>query len=205
MPLPGGTKYTISGPLHDALVTILQRGPQRLMDFLDASELAGADSGEVGTAAQRLVAAGYCMLALTGEVRAPLRVLTGELSYSNAFNRALVTQASQNFWRATLASPLTGGGAMALLPMEAIFLEVLMAIGPDNIATVTKGRLGESDRRFAMDGKSVAARDVDIKTIRAALARFRASKLNNLFRFAILESPRADLALEGADDVFEFE
>ena len=205
VPLPGGTKYTLSGPLHSALLTVMQRGPQRLADIYAAKELEGADAGEVATAAKRLIATGYCILALSGDVRAPLRVLTGELSYSNAFNRALVAQAANNFWRATLACQLTGGGMMSLLPMEAIFLDVLMAIGPDNIATVAKGRLEESNKKFSMDGKVVAARDVDLKTIRAALARFRSTKLNNLFRFAVLESPRADLTLEGADDVFEFE
>ena len=205
VPLPGGGAYKLSGPVHSAVLNVLAEGPKRVADLLGTSELKNADPEEVAIAAQRLVAAGYCILALTGEVRAPLRVLSGELAYSNGFNRALVAQASQHLWRVTLPSPVTGGGAVTLMPMESVFLHLLMTMGSDNIATAAKGHLEGIDKTFVMDGNSVAARDLDLKTIRTALTRFRTAKLANLFRFAIVESPRADLSLEGSDDVFEFE
>ncbi|MEM7226510.1 MAG: class I SAM-dependent methyltransferase [Pseudomonadota bacterium] len=205
VPMPGGGRRELKGPLYAAVNAMLGAEPQNLATLLARKELAAAKPEQITASVQRLMAAGACMLSCSAEVRAPLRVLTGELTFTSAFNEALVRMAAQHLRRVTLASPVTGAGAVQLLPMEAVFVDLIMTLGPDNIVTATKARLEDIQLTFSLDGKAVAARDVDLKTIRAALNHFRSGKLISLFRYAIIESPRSDLMLEGADDAFEFD
>ena len=202
--LPGGTKYRLEGALYEGLVKALEQGPARLVDLCQLESLQSFTAEETTQGVHRLVAGEHSILIQSADVRAPLRVLSGGLSMPGALNRALVRQAADRLWRVTLGAPLAGGGAVALMPMEAVFLDLLLSQGPDNIATAAQARLKESTQPFIIDGKQVPAHDIDGKLVQQALGQFKHGKLNNLFRFGILESPRTDLTLEDADDGFEF-
>jgi SAM-dependent methyltransferase len=180
----GVVTSTVQGPLYQTLLDVLGRRSLKLSEILADGRLTGTAQAEIARAVDAGVAMGLfdvtaCPVADSDSD------LSGRVTVSHAFNRAVLAADSLGGRALALASEATGTGH-TLGDLDAAILHELAERGGEGLAERIDARLGTSGRSLQQNGERVTDPTQRMELLRKACAAFREDILPQLARLGIV-------------------
>ena len=190
IPVIGGHAVPLKGPIYDALRPAFEAAPAPAASVA----LPSSSTPELTLrAVQRLIASDQYFLCLpagsTGSSPASTQA-DGEgpehPALTAAVNGWLLEMAASKLMGITLGSPIIGGAAIALSPLEALLLQAARERGWDGCLDAVQDQLAGEERKLPSARGPVAAKQVKRSDLEQLLTVMRGRKLTNMRRLGIL-------------------
>ena len=190
IPVIGGHGVSLKGPIYDALRPAFEEAPAPAASVA----LPAGNTPELSLrAVQRLIASDQYFLCLPApEAAIGLEPATaagdtaGKPQLLAAVNRWLLDMAVSKLEGTQLGSPLTGGTAIALSPLEALLLDAAIEHGWEGCVEALEQHLASEERKLPSARGPIAANKIKRSDLEQLLELLRGRKLTNMQRLGIL-------------------
>ncbi|NBB83304.1 MAG: methyltransferase domain-containing protein [Alphaproteobacteria bacterium] len=182
----GNRKLPLRGPAFEA---VIDGAAEAAVTPADLAGTANLPLDRLRRAALRLLASGQFVLCRTAAVPLPADPATIEaIAVPDAINRVLLARAADRLGPTQLVSPVAGGPAIPLSPLESLLLHIAGETGRfSGVSEAALPRLANESRpmptlKGTKPGKALGAADLE-ETLRL----MRGRKLVNMLRLGIVE------------------